>query len=384
MIGPMVRILAGATLVGLTVGVSAQQAWIVDPNGTGHFSDLHAAIAFANPGDTLLMRNGGDYAGTYTIDKSIALVRQSGTVRIERLAVGNPSGSVSVSVVGVGINDALVYGPASLEGVRMPGCDVLGGNVMMHRCNTGGLTDLYTYANRDGLSVSAGANLVFSDGVANGGAGSWWMSGLGGCVPLGSVNAINVYGTLSVSGSTVAGAPSQFVCWSPPGNSAPSHGISAHGGTVRITRSTIRGGSLGTSPIQATGASIVEYDPSVQFAPPWAQGTTRFLPATGGDGVAPGSTMPCRAVSDPNLPAALVASIGLHAPTALPQGIAWIDPSAFVVLVIGFTDGGGVLNASIPIPVLVPRGLPVTVQSVVADGAAGPLVAGVPAVLHVL
>ena len=116
-----------------------------------------------------------------------------------------------------------------------------------------------------------------------------------------------------------------------------------------------------------------------------AEGTgTLFLPATGGQGAAPGGTMSCVAESLPNHPVALAASLGLRGPTAVPFGIAWVDPATFVVLRIGITDGSGRMTTTIAIPPGIPRGLPLTVQTAAGSPTNQTLVLGVPAVLHVL
>ena len=111
---------------------------------------------------------------------------------------------------------------------------------------------------------------------------------------------------------------------------------------------------------------------------------TLFLPATGGQGAAPGGTMSCVAESLPNHPVALAASLGLRGPTAVPFGIAWVDPATFVVLRIGITDGSGRMTTTIAIPPGIPRGLPLTVQTAAGSPTNQTLVLGVPAVLHVL
>jgi hypothetical protein len=84
------------------------------------------------------------------------------------------------------------------------------------------------------------------------------------------------------------------------------------------------------------------------------------------------------------VPAVLAASLGMPSSTAWPQGTSWLDPNAYVVLAIGFTDATGQLGVSIPVPTTVARGLVITVQGAVVPGSTGALSAAVPVVLHVL
>jgi hypothetical protein len=120
-----------------------------------------------------------------------------------------------------------------------------------------------------------------------------------------------------------------------------------------------------------------------QFVPAYPA-TPAFLPVTTGQGAAPGGTLTARVVSDPLLPAAVVASFGLSAPVAVPPGIAWIDTAAFVVLRIGLLDASGALPVGIPLPPGLTRGVTLTVQSVVSPLGSTALIAASPTVLQVL
>ncbi len=67
----------------------------------------------------------------------------------------------------------------------------------------------------------------------------------------------------------------------------------------------------------------------------------------------------------------------------VPQGLAWIDRNASVLLGICFLDAGGAMSLSISIPLSTPRGLPLSFQGVVAPGLTAPLLASTPTILHV-
>lgn len=138
----MSRLVGGLFLLGLASNpLPAQQTWIVDPNGTGHFTDLAPAIAAAFPGDTLLLL-GGNHQGGHTIDKTLAIVGELGAgntfPRIETLSVGPASAAgqrVSITRITMGWFGAGM--PVSLEDVSMNVCHVAA-TASLHRCTVGG------------------------------------------------------------------------------------------------------------------------------------------------------------------------------------------------------------------------------------------------------
>ncbi len=383
----MGRSLAAVGLfVVLAAAVSAQQTWIVDPNGTGNFTDLGVAIATASSGDTLLLRGGGNYQGSYSVNKALAFIGDSQPrPRIYGLSfTAAPAGSQPAVLTSLEV-DRLSFGrDASLEDVRVTYAVVSSAVASFHRCVIGGPSTLSGGLNLDGALNTYYSEVLLSECSITGCLG-WFIQTLQ-CTVWAGRCVVAQGGRVTIVDSTLRGADSNSV-WCSAGWTPPGPALSLDGTAARVTQSNLFGGLypgiVRTAAVTNSGGTL-EYDSSTWFMPPNSIGTVTFLPGTGGQGALPGGTMSCRAESGPGLPAALVASLGLRAPTMLPQGIAWIDPSAFVILRIGFTDASGFLAASIPIPVSVPRGLPITVQSVVAPGATGPLAAGVPVVLHVL
>ncbi|MCA8952726.1 MAG: hypothetical protein KDE27_24665 [Planctomycetes bacterium] len=377
---------ASAVVFGLlSVSLSAQATWIVDSQGGGNFSDLAVAIAAASPNDTLLIRN-GPYPGQFALDKAIHLVGDAPqTPWIGRLSVSTPSGIDLSSFRNLAID--YVYGgtPMIYEGVAVGAVHVLNGaSASFHHCTLGrGATPSTAMQISQALLVEGG-NVVLNDCVVRGNFGySQWPL----CTLLPGY-AIHVsYGSVTIADSAVHGADSNPVA-ACPGFSPPGVGILAWNGTVRVTRSTVSGGldqnnTLADAFLVAAPAVLLR-DPSATFVPATTLGTTVFQPATAADGAPPGGAITCTVRSDPSLPAVLVAGLGLRAPVSTPYGPAWLDPTANVILRIGFTDAAGVMAATIGLPATAPTNLPLTFQGLVVASGGTDLALGAPAIVQVL
>lgn len=382
----MMHLRAAVVAFGLALGASAlpaQQTWIVDPSGTGNFTDLQVAINTAASGDTLLLRGGGHYVGNYTWAKHLALVGEPPQrPRIDYVDLPlAPASSARIMAVDLGSVNSSV--PFSLEDVTLDACYVNRTFASLHRCT---VAHLVPSALVSGLRVTAG-EVVVTDSTLYGGRAFAWQTLF--CHVLGGPPAVAVTdGEIWLSDSTLVGAPPQMVSCSGGLQLAPaSAAISlngASGATAWITRSSVTAGS-GAAAMAISSGSSFYYDVWTQFSPAQTAGTQRFQPATQAQGAPPGGAIICTAATLPGQPAAMAASLGHHPASSFPgiSGSAFIDPGAFVVLGIGFADIFGELSATIPLPATAPRGLSITVQAA-STSPAGVLQAAIPVTVHVL
>ena len=364
------RDVAAALLAAALAGsLDAQRTWIVAPAG-GDFDDLQTAIDAASPGDTLLLR-GGSY-GVVVVDRTLQLVGDQPRPYVGAMTCW-PGTTVSITALDVNAFQASSC-TLAMEGVTSTDVRLDGITGSFVGCtfdcrNTGTST----------TNLGTNSRAVFDRSQLFGSLGTIIMTLS--CTPLPGAPALVVGAgsTVEIANSTLTGAPPRtLLCLV----SAGTNGLLVQsGGVARISHSTVAGGSLAVPAVVSSGAVLVD---SVQFTPPFTGGTSAFLPIVTGQGAAPGGALLATLTSGPQLPGAVVASIGLHAPVAVSFGTAWVDPGAFVVLRIGVLDAAGRLPVIVPVPPGVLRGLAVTFQGVAAPGITGALVASTPTMLHVL
>ncbi|MCA8952728.1 MAG: hypothetical protein KDE27_24675 [Planctomycetes bacterium] len=369
----------------LCTAASAQTTWIVDPNGGGNFTDLAPAIAAASPDDTLLVR-AGTYVGPYTLDKPLHIVGDGPQLPlIDRIFRPSSAGAELASFRNLKIGRLQFYAAAVLEGVFADTVVVsTGATASLHSCTLGRGATPFGSVNSEAALMIQAASVAVSGSTIRGNPGralsincfllagdTVWMNG----------------GALSIEESVIEGSDSNQVSgcpgWTPAGS-----GLVIYAGTVRLTRSSVRGGfdqnNLQTEAVWLDTPAVLRRDASVTFTPSTSLGSLVVYPATLADGAPPGGSITCTVGSDPNLPAVLVAGLGLRAPVSTAFGPAWLDPTANVILRIGFTDSAGVLSATISLPATAPTNLPLTFQGLVVPTGSTDLALGAPAIVQVL
>ncbi len=378
--------LAAAAATALSAAaLGAQQSWIVDPNGTGQFTSLAPAIAASNPGDLILLRGGGSYSAVHLVDKPLQIIGEGPTrSSVQSLVQSGQTVMGTSSYRGFDVQEIRLEQPTTMADLRVRAIAVTNGAVLAaHDCDVGSSWSTTPWFGPALVVVAGTATL--NDCRVRGNLPTlanplfcthWPSPGL----------AVQPSSTLTLSDCVVEGGPDTTVfCSSPP--APPGVGIVANG-TVRVTRSDIRGGArqngVRVAAVSVGPTGVVLHDASATFDPPSFQPTLEFLPGTVASDALPGQTIFASAVSQPGLPAALIAGLGLRAPTPTGLGEAWVAPNAFVVLAIGLTDGTGKLDSSVVLPPTSPRGLPITFQGLAAPSLNAPPALGVPAIVHVL
>jgi hypothetical protein len=358
-------------ILGLTLAAPAQQTWIVDPNGGGHFTTVVAAIAAAAPGDTILIR-GGTYGQNHVIDKTLHIVGDAALGAYLNQLTILPGSGAQVAVVHVQVTMASISGIASLDDVSGLGCTVHGGTVAFTGCRFS-----------PEFSV-LGGDVAMDQCTLQGRPPVAWQTLVCTSIP-GTPGILASGGTIDIANSTIVGGDQGTQC--PFLLAPPLVGIQINGAVVRATRSHISGGltspSMPTAPVGLIAGSF-QYDGSTTFGGGvQPAGTQVFLPATDGSSAAPGGTIACRVETQPGLAAMLVANLGMQARVVTVFGPLWVGAQGYVSLAFGLTDANGVLAGAIPVPASVQRGLAITFQG----GALGPTAsvpaAGTPVVLHV-
>jgi len=357
-------------LLGCATPCAAQQTWIVDPNGGGHFTTVVAAIAAAAPGDTLSVR-GGSYGQSHVVDKTLHIVGDPAfpPPALNTLHVFPGLGAV-VSVVRAHVTILDLSGIVSLDEVTGLGCTVGGGTAAFTRCSF-----------FPEFRVLGGD--VALDRCTLSGRNSFYIQTLQ-CTSVYGTPGLEVLGgTVDIANSVITGGGAGQVCGFTMVGPLP--GISNAGGAVRVARSQISGGPNGGgvgAPV-AMSAGSLQYDAATVFVGGPPPGTQVFLPAADGTSAAPGAVIACEVAALPNVAAIVVGSLGMRAPIASAFGPLWFDPQAYVGLAFGMTDASGVLAASIPVPLGVQNGIAITVQGgALAPGTLAPT-AATPVVLHV-
>ena len=141
----------------LTFALPAQQTWLVDPNGGGHFTDLGAAITTAAANDVLLLAAGAWFGGSYQIDKSLVVIGLPGAtqpVRIAELTIAQGSQpDPLVRMSHLQLMNVDIRAPAAFEDVQTLRCRSSAPRVSFHRST---LSDLGTYSYGAGLVVQSG------------------------------------------------------------------------------------------------------------------------------------------------------------------------------------------------------------------------------------
>jgi len=372
------------TLATLFLGTAAlaQNTWIVDPCGTGNFTDLGAAIAAAAPFDRLVLRGAGFYQATYVIGKPLAIVGDNAAGRsfVTGLRIQSTTPiAVPVTISGVELGRLVALQPVTIEDAAIRGCEI-NTTAAFHSCVFG----FPPPSNHpDTPFLLTGGRAIVTDSTLYAGA-PYGVMEISGCVGYaGSPAVVASQGDLTLASCSIEGAHAwiahcggPYTAWTPPGPA-----VSIGSATVRFTNCGVNS----TAAQSVVHASIpVYYDPSAVFYPALQGGTAIFLPATRGQGAMPGGTMHCNVFTTSlSRPAALAGSLGMRNPVTTTYGTTWLDPNAFVVLALGITNAAGQLAASIPLPATAPRGLPITVQGFVAVPTSGNLQAASPVVLHV-
>lgn len=376
----------------------AQRTWIVDPTGAGDFLEPFAAFQTAAAGDTIRIRGGRIYPRppsvpfTFRLGTPLHLVGELPRSGIDQLGVAGLPPDSTMTISGLDFSQLWFEncaGSVALEDVRATYCGFRAvAAAMAQSCWFGGVTDvLYpTLPNwLDCCGIRGGSRVVLNRCTLRGGAPSCGMTRFP--YPIPSANALTVAdaGTIAeLVGCDIRGSDSiTYPCFLSPSTiftSVPSHGLQVWSGAAALTHGTVAGGSNGAvAAVEVIGGSVL-HDPSTTFLPPFWTGTVIGLPATDAAGAAPGGSIGCRLEAPPQLPAALLASLGVRAPLALPEGLLWLDPGLLVVLRIGITDSAGQLAATVPVPAGVPAGIALVVQGVVQTGGSTALTAAAPAV----
>lgn len=376
----------------------SQRTWIVDPGGAGDFREPYAAMQAAAAGDTIRIRGGRAYPRpigvpyTWRLATPLHLVGELPRSGIEQLGVANLPANATLSISGLDFSSVWFEncaGTVALEDVRATYCSFRAiAAAVAQACEFGGMFDvLYpTLPNwLDCCSVRAGSHVTLSQCTLRGGSPSCGMTL--GPYPIQSANALTVADAGSIAeiaSCDVRGTDSiTYPCFLSPSTiytSVPSHGLQVWNGTAVLTHGLVAGGSNGSvAAIEVIGGSV-RFDSSTTFTPPFVAGTVITLPATAAQGAAPGGTMTCRLDAPPQLPAALVASLGVRPPLSLAEGFAWIDPAFFLVLALGSTGPSGAIALGIPVPTGVPAGLQLLIQGAVQTAGAPTLTLSTPAV----
>lgn len=355
--------LANAQLLG-------QQVWLVAPSG-GHFTNLQNAIDSTASGDTLIVRGGSH--GSLWIDHDVTIVGDQPRPLVQNI---NIYAGAKVSAQGLSVNNRITVQQSSLasfEDITAVGLEVRSSHAVFTGCTLGIAAILGTIQR----IVTDNSHVVLDRCELHGNCGFVQLTPNCQALPGGAALAVANGALVEIAHSTLAGAPATlFGCLNSPGTS----GIEAGTGTsVRLGQCTI------TAPAgvpAVTGNGVLAYE-GTTFSPLYAGGTQTTVPIVSGSGAPVGGTMNFELRSAPLLPAALVACLGQRNPVQVPQGLAWIDRNASVLLGIGFLDAGGAMSLSISIPLSAPRGLPLSFQGVVAPGLTAPLLASSPTILHV-
>ncbi|MFO1078797.1 MAG: hypothetical protein U1E73_13830 [Planctomycetota bacterium] len=378
----MLRTLAS---LALCTAAAAQNTWIVDPNGTGNFTTLGAAIAAAAPFDVVILRGGGYHLGTSVVSKPLSILGDNTAGQAIVMDLRIPSApwlGAPVTIAGIEVVTFTAQQPVSIEDAVIRRCTI---NTVasLHRCVVG--YSQSSFVNSPSSFVLSGGQAIVTDSVLYPGAAYGALDPYTGqCVGHPGPPAVQVNGgDLTLAGCRLEGAWAWAVyCGGPyTGIAPPGPAVVVAQGTVRFTDSVV----FSSAAQSVVHASIpVFYDPSAVFTPPLQGGTSIFLPVTRGQGALPGGAMQCDVFAAPGLPAAIAGSLGMRGPVTTSFGATWLDPNAFVVLALGVTDAAGRLPAAIPVPATAPRGLPIAVQGFVAAPTPGALQAAASVVLHVL
>lgn len=366
------RTLVALATVALGAAATAQQILVVDPLGGGQFVTVLAALAAAQPGDTVLMR-GGVYPGHHVVAAPLQLVGDPAFARptLAQLTI-MPGVGGGVSVVRCHATSVAIHGDAALDDVTGLACTVNAGSVVLTGC-----------AFQPDCRV-LGGDVVFNR-CALTGAAAFFIQSMASCLSFPARPGLDALGgTVAIANSTLVGGGGGFQCGGTLG--APSPALRITGADVRTTRSVFTAGTgvSGAAVPVAMSLGTFAHDASTTFTGSGPlPGAQVLLPATDGTSALAGGTITVELQTQPGLAALVAASLGRRSPTPLPFGAVWFDPAAHVVLSLGATDTAGRLPATIPVPPGVPRGLAVTLQGGALAAGTGAIVVATPVVLHV-
>jgi hypothetical protein len=353
--------------------IAAQQTWIVDVNGSGNFTSLAPAIAAASPGDILLIRPG--HYGVVSLNKQLSLLADrsaTAQVQLDQLAVVNPATPAGQITIG-----GLVIDELDCTSVSVP---IAIDSVTSHRASFTGCRSV----NANWLGVDQATRVTSTIAVfsqcdligSNGGCHQQSWPG---------VPALYVDGDVTIAGGQLIGGSGGY--GTNCGNIAAASAIYLHSGSARVTHCSLFGGSGPGGWVAQIVSGSLYMDPSNTFYPtPVISGGTAVsvvLPAMSGTSAPPGGAMTWRLDGAPGIPALLAGSVGVGTPTAIPEGILWLQPVTMTVLWMGTTDAQGMFRGSLPVPPLVGRGLLITLQAAVLPTGAPLLAASTPVTLLV-
>lgn len=339
----------------------AQNVWIVDPTGAGNFTSISAAQVAATPGDTLVIR--GTVPGV-PLTKSLHVIVESGSIYNTLLVQAPDPLSLRGAIYSVWVDGGVV----SLEHVNTNLRVQHGGVVAARNCAfTHGPVALTA------VSLEHGSRGVF-DSCSFRGRDAYAVFG----VLYGSAG-LHVDGRAELRDCTlIGGAEFAASTMLVPGGSAIQFS-----GSVDL-RDCQLSGAVSLPYVNGTG-TVRAQNTVTQGAvvlPPTITVVNTDLPWTTGTSAPPGGVLQSRVDGAPGTLALQFASLGMHRPFTDPFGEYWTSPAGTVVLQIGVTDATGSLAYAVNLPSFAPRGLQLTVQSMLAPNAGG-LLTSAPAVLLV-
>lgn len=327
----------------LATGLAAQNTWIVNASGTGHFTSMAAAQNAASPGDTLVLQ--GSMPAANTLSKTLNIVCDPGASVYGPLHIFAPG---ALSIHGGQFEFLHIGSTVSLDSVSTC-ARITSGNTLAAR-NCAFYRSGFTFY---GAEIQPGGRALF-DGCTFTGTGA---AGLFGTIA--STPAISIGGHAELRGCSVTGGSGfTFMTLNLPGSPAITLAGSADLRDCQLTHGSNPNGAL------LTGSGVVRVEnTSTLGAPASITVINTQLPWTRGNSAPQGGVMTATLDGTAFTLAGMYASVGMRSPVPAPFGDVWVDISAVVGLTIGVTDSAGMLSTTIAVPAATPRGLQVTVQS---------------------
>lgn len=347
------KAVVGVVLAVAACPLSAQATLTV---GAGGFPTISAAIVAAQPGDTILVSD-GIYPESFTVDKGVRLLGRNARIQqpatsFPRILVQNIPAGQTFAMTGFGIDDSAVT--VSELPIEVRNC---AGTVTIADLTNSGTLQRWRLSAFDSGAVHA-ARCALSSLVA---ADSFVVAEdcqMRPRLPSGvqtDASTVALVGCDVWAGSTLFTGP----------------GAQVNGGTLSVTRSSIRGGAaLGTffPAIVATAGSQLRLDPSTQLSPTGSQpavvgGVSTFLPLTSTTARSDGAVLTAVAHGPAAEPFAMLVSLPVPT-TPTPFGVTWLDPGfALTLYFAAFGAVDRLHQAVIPHPPL-PAGLVMAVQPI--------------------
>lgn len=344
---------AGLVLAHVVQPLLAQTTLTV---GAGGFPTITAAIAAAAPGDTIVVL-AGIYPEAFTVDKGVRLLSRGARIRqpatlFPRILVQNLPVGQTFAMNGFGLDDNAVT--ASELPIEVRDCV---GTVTISDLSNSGTARRWALNVFDSDSVHAArcalSSLVVTDSLVV--AEDCQVRPRQPSGVQADASTVALVRCDVAAGSTLFTGP----------------GAQVNGGTLLVTRSTIRAGTAFSTffpAIAATAGSQVTIDPSTTLVPTGSQPavvgvtpTTAMLTST--NARSDGALLTVTAHGPAAEPFAMLVSLPVPA-NALPFGVSWLDPT--IVMTLYFASFGApsrVHEAFIPHPPL-PPGLVMTLQPV--------------------